>query len=305
MLADPVLADPGATKNPLSPEGDEGAARPRLAAMTRYPITRRCCRMPATIRPAARRCQTPPVNSAGRSSHHLGRRGGACDDGRHGEGRPGGVPTADGGTADSGGAGHLRDSVGHRRRRLDLVVRAAGAGTDLRNAHLDRRRSGRHPHRAGSPDRTGWPGPRWTAWSSPVPAGRSPSAHDGRRLRLPMVRPRDLPRLAAVSGGSLRFDLPADASAEAAQESAPGPDRPADPADRGYAGLTAGAAITGTRWIPAGATSRVAWIPTQQACSPASNAGARHAAASFSHLHPRTQHGRGPRPLACDRDDRW
>ena len=26
---------------------------------------------------------------------------------------------------------------------------------------------------------------------------------DGRRLRLPMIRPRDLPRLAAVSGGSL------------------------------------------------------------------------------------------------------
>jgi len=29
--------------------------------------------------------------------------------------------------------------------------------------------------------------------------------HDGRRLRLPMVRPRDLPRLAAVSGGSLNL----------------------------------------------------------------------------------------------------
>src|SRR5664279_1704677 len=34
-------------------------------------------------------------------------------------------------------------------------------------------------------------------------------ASDGRRLRLPMVRPRDLPRLAAVSGGSLRLDAEA------------------------------------------------------------------------------------------------
>lgn len=31
-------------------------------------------------------------------------------------------------------------------------------------------------------------------------------AHDGRRLRLPMVRPRDLPRLVAASGGQLRLD---------------------------------------------------------------------------------------------------
>jgi hypothetical protein len=30
-------------------------------------------------------------------------------------------------------------------------------------------------------------------------------AQDGRRLRLPMVRPRDVPRLVAVSGGSLRL----------------------------------------------------------------------------------------------------
>jgi hypothetical protein len=57
-------------------------------------------------------------------------------------------------------------------------------------------------------------------------------AHDGRRLRLPMVRPRDLPRLAAVSGGSLRFDLPADPRPEPAPksgpESAPMSDGPAD-----------------------------------------------------------------------------
>lgn len=31
-------------------------------------------------------------------------------------------------------------------------------------------------------------------------------AHDGRHLRLPMVRPLDLPRLVAASGGQLRLD---------------------------------------------------------------------------------------------------
>jgi Bacterial PH domain len=44
---------------------------------------------------------------------------------------------------------------------------------------------------------------------------------DGRRVRLPMVRPRDLPRLAAVSGGSLNLGgdqdtKPADADGAAA-----------------------------------------------------------------------------------------
>ena len=46
-------------------------------------------------------------------------------------------------------------------------------------------------------------------------------ATDGRRLRLPMVRPRDLPRLAAVSGGSLRLEAPSgpgDAETAAAQD---------------------------------------------------------------------------------------
>lgn len=33
----------------------------------------------------------------------------------------------------------------------------------------------------------------------------------GRRTRLPMVLPRDLPALAAASGGALRFDLPGSA----------------------------------------------------------------------------------------------
>jgi hypothetical protein len=63
-------------------------------------------------------------------------------------------------------------------------------------------------------------------------------AHDGRRLRLPMVRPRDLPRLAAVSGGSLWLDPPAEPtstpSAEpithsADQPAEPSPDQPTEP----------------------------------------------------------------------------
>jgi hypothetical protein len=40
---------------------------------------------------------------------------------------------------------------------------------------------------------------------------------DGRRLRLPMVRPRDVPRLVAVSGGSLRLGDPASDEAGAAE----------------------------------------------------------------------------------------
>ncbi len=49
-------------------------------------------------------------------------------------------------------------------------------------------------------------------------------ALDGRRVRLPMVRPRDLPRLVAVSGGSLRlgFDVAPDGSI--AQDDGPAPD---------------------------------------------------------------------------------
>jgi Bacterial PH domain len=49
---------------------------------------------------------------------------------------------------------------------------------------------------------------------------------DGRRLRLPMVRPRDLPRLAAVSGGSLR--LGPDGPIEPAQLAEPTTDPPAE-----------------------------------------------------------------------------
>lgn len=47
-------------------------------------------------------------------------------------------------------------------------------------------------------DRLEFSGPRWA-----VAVG-----HDGRRIRLPMVRPRDLPVVAAVSGGSLTFTAP-------------------------------------------------------------------------------------------------
>jgi len=54
-------------------------------------------------------------------------------------------------------------------------------------------------------------------------------ALDGRRLRLPMVRPRDLPRLAAVSGGSLRLG-----------EDAPAPDEATDEPSTDTATATAG-----------------------------------------------------------------
>lgn len=56
-------------------------------------------------------------------------------------------------------------------------------------------------------DRLEFSGPRWA-----VAVGL-----DERRIRLPMVRPRDLPVLAAVSGGSLTFTEP------------PGPDPDPDP----------------------------------------------------------------------------
>jgi len=42
-------------------------------------------------------------------------------------------------------------------------------------------------------------------------------AKDGRRLRLPMVRPRDVPRLVVVSGGSLRLGQPAAGDPESEQ----------------------------------------------------------------------------------------
>ncbi len=55
---------------------------------------------------------------------------------------------------------------------------------------------------------------------------------DGRRLRLPNVRPRDLPRLVAVAGGSLTFTEPAGSAPDApdAPESPDSPD-PSDSAD--------------------------------------------------------------------------
>jgi len=52
---------------------------------------------------------------------------------------------------------------------------------------------------------------------------------DGRRLRLPMVRPRDLPLLTSVSGGSLLLgDDAADADADDAAEPAEGASEPND-----------------------------------------------------------------------------
>jgi len=74
-------------------------------------------------------------------------------------------------------------------------------------------------------------------------------ATDGRRLRLPMVRPRDLPRLAAVSGGSLRLEAPigpGDDEAAAAQD-VPGLAEPAsdDPAAFDQQGRPDPAAVTG------------------------------------------------------------
>lgn len=57
-------------------------------------------------------------------------------------------------------------------------------------------------------------GPRWA-----IAVGT-----DGRRVRLPMVRPRDLPRLAQVSGG--RLLLGADAPAEPDEDLTPATDRP-------------------------------------------------------------------------------
>jgi hypothetical protein len=47
---------------------------------------------------------------------------------------------------------------------------------------------------------------------------------DGRRLRLPMVRPRDVPRLVAVSGGSLR--LGESATDDAGEEEPPDNEQP-------------------------------------------------------------------------------
>lgn len=51
-------------------------------------------------------------------------------------------------------------------------------------------------------------------------------ALDGRRLRLPMVRPRDLPRLTAVSGGGLHLgdDAPAEDQGSSAEATGPAAD---------------------------------------------------------------------------------
>jgi hypothetical protein len=86
--------------------------------------------------------------------------------------------------------------------------------------------------------------------------------HDGRRLRLPMVRPRDLPRLTAVSGGSLVLgeesttaltdeqgrdsevpvDDPVDDPADVPEETVPTLDPTAHPAEPGQPAAGYGAA---------------------------------------------------------------
>ncbi|MET0863155.1 MAG: PH domain-containing protein [Nakamurella sp.] len=65
---------------------------------------------------------------------------------------------------------------------------------------------------------------------------------DGRRLRLPMVRPRDVPRLVAVSGGSLRLGAAADPAADQAATVTDPPQVTPEPA----AGTEAGRQGTGS-----------------------------------------------------------
>ncbi|MET3803821.1 hypothetical protein ABIB25_000807 [Nakamurella sp. UYEF19] len=63
-------------------------------------------------------------------------------------------------------------------------------------------------------------GPRWA----------TAVALDGRRMRLPMVRPRDMPRLARVSGGRLLLGKDAPPAAEAAEPRvSTGPTAPTEP----------------------------------------------------------------------------
>lgn len=66
-------------------------------------------------------------------------------------------------------------------------------------------------------------GPRWA----------TAVGTDGRRLRLPMIRPRDLPRLASVSGGRLLIgpDAPAQASESEPSAASPPAEAGAAPAD--------------------------------------------------------------------------
>ncbi|TKV61445.1 PH domain-containing protein [Nakamurella flava] len=69
-------------------------------------------------------------------------------------------------------------------------------------------------------DRLEFSGPRWA-----VAVGT-----DERRIRLPMVRPRDLPVLAAVSGGYLTFTAPPEPGSEAEPADADTPDGETPPA---------------------------------------------------------------------------
>ena len=97
------------------------------------------------------------------------------------------------------------------------------------------------PHRVAWSDLDGFEfrGPRWA----------TAVAQDGRRFRLPMVRPRDLPRLAQVSGGRLLIGRdapkpgtsgPDDAAAPAESVPAPGEATTTGPGDAATTSAAAG-----------------------------------------------------------------
>jgi hypothetical protein len=87
-------------------------------------------------------------------------------------------------------------------------------------------------------DRFEFSGPRWAV---AVTSG-------GRRVRLPMVRPRDLPQLASVSGGRLFLGVQASENAENAGATGPDSDQVAPPAESAAAGDEVAAQET----VPAG-----------------------------------------------------
>ena len=80
--------------------------------------------------------------------------------------------------------------------------------------------------------------------------------HDGRRLRLPMVRPRDLPRLAAVSGGHLDLDRLAAGTGDessgdvSAAATVPSEDAVAPSGDAVAAPTNAGPPVAGSADLP-------------------------------------------------------
>jgi hypothetical protein len=193
--------------------------------------------MSATIRPADRRCQTPSVNGSGKSSQSVGS----------------GWPRATMGDmakvdravfrlpvvallipvvlavfatplATVGGGWIWLYLLPVLALIYVLITRTVADPTGVRTSGI----TGLHRLAWAEMDGLEFSGSRWAV----------AVAHDGRRLRLPMVRPRDLPRLAAVSGGSLWLDPPAEPtstpSAEpithsADQPAEPSPDQPTEP----------------------------------------------------------------------------